>query len=259
MTEERDRGAYTPSGDAPLAFDARESGGGKGAGRPPTTLIISALILLVLVVALIFYYRSGVRRAGEPPVVGAPVGSMKEAAPASAQSSDAAAGLQVYRAEQGAPTSNAAPTFAPAPEEPLSRLPPPAATPAPPAAATAPQSTAPAAVATASKPAAAPVAAAVPKPAAPKPTAAPVAAAVAGGGAMVQIGAFTSPALADKGWSDVARLTPGQMVGRTKKVEPVVRGETTLYRAYVGGFASRTDAAAFCDALKAASHACFVK
>ncbi len=245
MTEERDRGAYTPSGDAPLAFDARQSGG-KGAGRPPTTLIISALILLVLVVALIFYYRSGVRRAGEPPVVGAPVGSMKEAAPASAQSSDAAAGLQVYRAEQGAPTSNTAPTFAPAPEEPLSRLPPPAATPARPAA-TAPQRTAPAAVATA------------PKPAAPKPAPAPVAAAVAGGGAMVQIGAFTSTALADKGWSDVARLTPGQMVGRTKKVEPVVKGETTLYRAYVGGFASRTDAAAFCDALKAASHACFVK
>ena len=112
MTDDRDRGAYTPSGDAPLAFDARQSGG-KGAGRPPTTLIISALILLVLVVALIFYYRSGVRRAGEPPVVGAPVGSMKEAAPASVQSSDAAAGLQIYRAEQGASASSGTPTFAP--------------------------------------------------------------------------------------------------------------------------------------------------
>ncbi len=256
MTDDRDRGAYTPSGDAPLAFDARQSGG-KGAGRPPTTLIISALILLVLVVALIFYYRSGVRRAGEPPVVGAPVGSMKEAAPASVQSSDAAAGLQIYRAEQGASASSATPTFAPPPEEPLTRLPPAAAPATAPALAVAPQSTAPAAAVT-PKPATAPAAVATAKPATPKPApAAPVAA--ASGGAMVQIGAFTSAALADKGWSDVARLTPGQMVGRTKKVEPVVKGDTTLYRAYVGGFASKADAGAFCDALKASSHACFVK
>ena len=76
---------------------------------------------------------------------------------------------------------------------------------------------------------------------------------------MVQIGAFTSQALADKGWNDVARLAPGRMAGRTKKVEPVAKGDQTLYRTSVGGFGSKTDAAAFCDALKAAGHACFVK
>ena len=68
MTDyDRDRGAYSPSGEAPLAFDARKET--QGAGRPPFALIISALILLILVLALIFYYRSGVRQAGQPPVV----------------------------------------------------------------------------------------------------------------------------------------------------------------------------------------------
>ncbi len=270
MTDnDRDRGAYTPSGEPPLAFDARQSGSSGGAGRPPMTLIISALILLVLVVALIFYYRSGVRRAGEPPVVGAPVGSMKEAPPASAQSSDTASGLQVYRAEQGEPASSAAPTFAAAPEEPLPRIGPrepasaaPPANAAPPAAAPAPQSSAPPATVKPPAPKPAPVQTAAPKPPAPKPAPAPLAVPAAGtasGGSMVQIGAFTSIALADKGWNDVAKLAPGRMAGRTKKFEPVVKGDDTLYRAFVGGFSSRADASAFCEALKGAGHACFVK
>ncbi len=76
---------------------------------------------------------------------------------------------------------------------------------------------------------------------------------------MVQIGAFSSPALADKGWNDVARLMPGSMAGRTKKVEPVSQDPGSLYRAYVGGFDSKADAAAFCADLKAAGHACIVK
>ena len=59
MTDyDRDRGAYAPSGEAPLAFDPRSQGGRQG-GRAPTTLIISALILFVLVVGIFIYYRSG--------------------------------------------------------------------------------------------------------------------------------------------------------------------------------------------------------
>jgi cell division protein FtsN len=77
--------------------------------------------------------------------------------------------------------------------------------------------------------------------------------------AMVQIGAFSSAALADKGWSDVARIIPGQMVGRTKRVETFAKGTETFYRAYVGGFSSKAEAAAFCSDLKAAGHDCLVK
>ncbi len=255
---DRDRGAYTPSGDAPLSFDARQPTGG---GRPPTTLIISALILLVLVVALVLYYRSGVRRAGAPPVVGQPMSDIRQAPPASAQPRDEAAGLAVYGAEQGQAQS-ATPTFEPSPEEPLPRAQPKARTSAAPASSTptplrvltpAPQPTA-----APKAPVVAEVTTTPKRPAAPTLASAP--ASPAGSGAsLVQIGAFSSPALADKGWNDVARLVPGAMIGRTKKVEPVSAGAGTLYRAYVGGFASKAEAMSFCGELKAASHACIVK
>ncbi len=113
--DDDDRGAYTPSGDAPLSFDARNSGS-RGAGRPPTTLIISAIILVVLMVAMFFLYRQGLRKEGEPPVVGAPLGSLTQAPSASSQPpSDASAGLEIYKSEE-APTTTPAPTFAPEPE-----------------------------------------------------------------------------------------------------------------------------------------------
>lgn len=77
---------------------------------------------------------------------------------------------------------------------------------------------------------------------------------------MVQIGALSSPALADKAWNDVARAMPGDMAGRTKRVEPVTTDAgATLYRAYIGGFSSRADAAAFCAKLKSAGKSCLVK
>ena len=116
MTDyDRDRGAYSPSGEAPLAFDPRNQGG-RGPGRPPTTLIVSGLILLVLLAGVFIYYRSGARQSGQPPVVGQPLGDIKQAAPSSAQPTDEAAGLSIYKAEE-APAA-AAPTFAPAPEQP---------------------------------------------------------------------------------------------------------------------------------------------
>jgi cell division protein FtsN len=252
MTDpDRDRGAYTPSGDGPLAFDARESRE-RGAGRPPTTLILSALILLILVLALVFWYSSGVRRSGAPPVVGAPISDIKQAPPASAQPADAAAGLQIYSAEQAPAASSAPPTFTPPPEQPLPRLPAgqAAGPPTPPAPGTPP------APSNASAP---------PAPPAPENPSAPVAAApkalasADAGGPLVQIGAFSSPALADKGWNDIARLLPGDMIGKTKKVESVSKDSSTLYRAYIGGFSSKAEATSFCDELKAANHVCFVK
>lgn len=128
-----DRGAYTPPTDPPLAFDARQPV--RGRGSAPVMLFASAVVLLVLIAAIIAFYRSGVNeRAGPPPVVGTPVGAIKGAAPAEAQPSDPAAGLQIYQQAEGqaAPT---APNFTPPPEQPQARVasPPVVAAPLPPA------------------------------------------------------------------------------------------------------------------------------
>ena len=95
---------------------------------------------------------------------------------------------------------------------------------------------------------------------APPPAPAPAATEPASGaGAAVQIGAFSSAALADKGWSDTAQLLPGPMAGKTKAVQVVERDGKTFYRTSVGGFASKADAQAFCASLKAAGKSCIVK
>ena len=264
MTDyDRDRGAYSPSGETPLAFDPR-SQGSRRSGRPPTTLIVSGLILLVLLGGVFIYYRSGVRQSGEPPVVGQPLGDIKQAAPPSAQPADEAAGLSIYKAEE-APAA-AAPTFAPAPEQPQplpaapkvrAAAPPQGATlqplNAPPARTAGPDALGGPDATLESAPA---------KPAAVKsaaPATPPATPATAGGGKLVQIGAYSSPGLADKGWNDVARLMPGDMVGRTKSVEPVAKDGQTLYRAYIGGFGSKAEAQTFCASLKAEGHTCLVK
>jgi len=266
------RGAYTPPTDAPLSFDARQPVRGS---RPlPMTLIISAVVLATLVVAVLLIYRGGVRGPNEPPrTVGEPVAQMKTAPPAdAAQPADPASGLQIYKSE----TPEASPTFAAQPEAPLARpTPPPPSAPVQtatlqpakpaPAGPAAPVSAAPA-TKPASKPAqtieglaTAAVSPRAPTPAAAKPVAAPAPAASAGGPASVQIGALSSTALADKAWSDAARIAPGLAAGKGKRVEAIDKNGTTLYRTAVTGFASRAEAKAFCDALSAAGKSCFVK
>jgi outer membrane biosynthesis protein TonB len=272
-----DRGAYTPPTDAPLSFDARQPV--RGARPIPFTLIISALVLVALVVAIVMFYRSGVREAGQPPqTVGAPIGDIKTAASAEAQPQDPAAGLQIYKAETGQPVPEAEkPIFTAPPEAPAAR-PAPApvvVTPPPPA----PVSSAnlrpsiPAAQAPAPKappPAtAAPVAKVAPPPAkvavqAPPPKPAPVAAApkpaaVAAGGAVVQIGAVSSTALADTAWNEAVAAAPGLAAGKGKSIEKIEKNGGTLYRTAVTGFASRDAATAFCNRLKAAGKSCFVR
>ena len=54
-------------------------------------------------------------------------------------------------------------------------------------------------------------------------------------------------------------LEPAAMAGKGKKVETVSRDGKTFYRTYVTGFSSHDGAQAFCDRLKAAGKACFVK
>ncbi|QUD88390.1 SPOR domain-containing protein [Phenylobacterium montanum] len=275
MTD-HDRGAYTPQTDAPLAFDARHSRGGGGGGPAPMTLIVSAIVLLLLIIALLLFYRSGVRHSGQAPqVVGAPVAQTKSTPPADSSAPSAGAGLQIYKSD-GAPPPSAAPTFAPAPEQPQARPapPPPTAVPVAPVA-SAPLRPAQTETAPAAKPAPlapkaeAPPAAAAAKPAKvasltpakPKPAAvaAPKAEAPAAGEPLVQIGAFSSAALAEKGWNDTALIVPGKMAGKTSKVEKADRDGKTFYRAFVGGFSSHADAVSFCVALKAAGKQCMVR
>jgi cytoskeletal protein RodZ len=284
---DHERGAYTPPTDAPLSFDARQPV--RGSRPMPFTLIISVLVLLGVAAAIFVFYRSGVRQAGQAPqAVGAPVSSMKSAAPSEAQPQDPAAGLQIYKTEGGKTAPGAiSPQFTPGPEQPQARpeptapkvvvtpiapaptlrpsiaaQPPAAASPAPSAKVEAPKPPPPkvdkAPAPAAAKPAPAKVEA---KPEA-KPAPAPAAktpAAKVTGVAAVQIGAFSSQDLADKGWSEAAAIAPGPAAGKGKSVEKVDVNGKTLFRTQVTGFGSRADATAFCDKLKAAGKACFVK
>lgn len=268
---DHERGAYTPpTADAPLAFDARQPV--RGARPIPFTLILSVLVLAALVAAIFVFYRSGVREAGQAPeLVGAPVEGMKAPAPAEAQPQDPAAGLQVYKSEaEPMDTAPPPPQFTPPPEVPQPRpttpvvvtpapaptpqAPPPAIRPALPAAPPVQKAPAPVAKAPA-PPAKAP--AAEPKvvakaPAEPAPKA-------ASGGAVVQIGAVSSTALADKAWNEAVAAAPGLAAGKGKSVEKIERNGATLYRTAVTGFASRADAQAFCARLQAAGKSCFVR
>jgi hypothetical protein len=79
------------------------------------------------------------------------------------------------------------------------------------------------------------------------------------GGFVVQIGAFSSQALADKSWNQVAGLAPGAMAGKGKRVAQVSKNGATLYRTAITGFDSREDAQALCAKLAAAGRTCFVR
>jgi hypothetical protein len=292
---DHERGAYTPPTDAPLSFDARQPV--RGASPVPFTLIISILVLVGLAAAIFVFYRQGVRQAGQAPqTVGQPVAGMKAPPPAEAQPQDPAAGLQIYKTEGGkAGPATAQPQFTQGPEQPQPRQAPAPAvvvTQAPPAAALAnapptlrpaipaqppvaaapapaPKPAAPGAVTTTIAKAVAPAPMKTPpvkeKPAAPAKEKAAVAAPTPAakpavtGAAAVQIGAFSSQTLANKGWSDAAGVAPGMAAGKGKSVEKVDKDGKTLFRTQVTGFASRADATAFCDKLKAAGKACFVK
>lgn len=223
-----DRGAYTPSTDAPLSFDARQPV--RGARPVPFTLIISGLVLIALIAAIWVFYQGGVRQSGDAPqTVGAPVGDLRGAAPAEQPAADPAAGLQIYRSDAGEPPAGE-PRFAPPPEQPAPR--PVAVEPPPAAAPTTPVTSQPVEL----------------------PAAKPAAPAAAGGSAVVQIGAFASRDLAQAELSKVAGVS-GNPGGRS--IEPAPG--KPLFRAAVTGFSSRSDAQAFCNTLKASGKQCFVR
>jgi len=234
----RDRGAYTPPTDDDLPFnrggyDPRRAGGGGGGGgakAPPMTLIISGVVLLLLIIVVVVYYRAGPRSSNDaPPAVGTPVGEMKADAPLEAQPVDPEAGIDVYDAAE-APT--AAPTFTPPPEAVQPRPAAPTTTP------TAPRPT----------PATPPVAKAEPRPPA-----------AVGATAGVQIGAFSTPGIADREFAAIVGRYPQFTAGADKRVQEVTASNgSTVYRTTVTGL-SRDQASGLCDAIKAAGGDCFVR
>jgi hypothetical protein len=234
----RDRGAYTPPTDDDLPFnrggyDPRRGGGGGGSKAPPMTLIISGVVLLLLIIAVVVYYRAGPRSSSDaPPAVGTPVVEMKADAPIDAQPVDPEAGIDVYDAAE-APT--AAPTFTPPPEVVQPR-------PAPAAGGT----TTP--VAPRPTPAAPPPAKTEPRPPA-----------AVGGSSGVQIGAFSTPGLADREFAAIVGRYPQFTSGAEKRVQEVTASNgSTVYRTTVSGL-SRDQATGLCDAIKARGGDCFIR
>ena len=226
----RDRGAYTPPTDEELPF--RRGGGGydarrSGVGGPPVTLIISAAVLLLLIIVVVIYYRAGARGSEDaPPAIGTPVGELKVEPAEDAQPIDPAAGIEVYDDAEPLVT---APTYVPPPEaiQPNAR-PAEAATPTP-----------------------------TPAPTPARPTERPPVA--AGGNSAVQIGAFSTPGLADSEYGRIVGRYSQYTEGAVKRVQEVTSSSgSTLYRTMISGL-SREQAQGLCDAIKASGGDCIVR
>lgn len=245
-----ERGPYTPRNDDDLpfersGFDARGRGGG---GRPPLplTLVISAVVLLVLIIAVVLFYRAGVRSPGEAPPVIEGAGADAGAAPEDAQPLDRDADIEIFD-----PLDEQV-ELAPPPEAPGQR-PPPLTTERP----TTPVEPAPPAVRQPTlpgpdprpEPRASPPAQPRPQPQ-PQPT---------GGGASVQIGAFSTEAAAERAYAEVAAAFPQFASGRTRGIQRVTTSDgRTVYRTTVNGLSAQ-DARAFCGAMRATGRDCIVQ
>jgi hypothetical protein len=238
----RDRGAYTPptdDDDLPFrrsTYDARRPMGGGGRKAPPVTLMISAAVLLALIVAVVVFYNLGHRSSEDAPAIGTPVGQMKVDAPLEAQPVDPAEGVRVYR-DEAESTDN--PTFVPPPET------------APARDQVAPPQAAPVATAPAVK--TEPVVPPAPAKSEPAPTT------PATGSSAVQIGAFSSTAIADREYAAVAARFGQYASGAGKRVQEVTASNgSVVYRTTFTGL-SRERATAFCNALKSAGRECIVR
>jgi cell division protein FtsN len=250
--------------ERPLAFDKQRRQ--KSRGPAPVTLIVSVLLLLVVAGGVAYMYRSGPRGAGDAPQpLGTPLNDVRAPAPPQAKTPEPGDGLTISKDQPGEPADKpgAPPTFAPPPEEPITRPSGAAGAQAPPPPPPPDESAAPARPkAPDDKPDAIDrlIARADHRPAAPRaPAAVKPATADEGGSAVVQIGAFSSARLADKAWSDAAGVDPGAMAGKGKRVVAVNKDGETLYRTAITGFSSRGQALALCDRLRDAGGHCFVR
>lgn len=246
----RDRGAYTPPTDDDLPFDRqsydprRPRGGGNGGGggkAPPVTLIVSALVLVAIIIGIVVLFNMDGLSPSEdaPPAVGTVVGEMKTAPPVDAQPVDPAAGIDVYDNAGGVPTTP--PTFTAPPEEVQPRPEPRPLDAAPPVVRPTP----------ATPPAT--------RPATPPAETRPATPATTGGSASVQIGAFSTPGIAETQYNAIVGRYSRFTQGGARRIQEVQSSSgSTLYRTSVAGL-SREQATGLCNAIKASGGDCIVR
>lgn len=256
---DEERGTYSPPTEDNLSYEARRR---PRQDQAPLTLIISGIFLVLLLMAVVIFYNSGMSTHGRtPPEVGDTLGDLKDT-----KVQDAQPLSDQELADPGSDSGTA--KFAPGSEVPAVRPTVGETDQAPPAASAIAgplpsQADNPALkpVAVPGTPAAASVSssvAAVRPPVAAASATAPVAA-VAGTGSVVQIGAFTSQDLANTEYNRLASSYGLFLGGTAKRIEKVETPSGIFYRTAFTGFASADKAHAFCQALHAAGHDCFVK
>ena len=237
----RDRGAYTPPNDDDLpfnrGFDARRPAPRKA---PPVTLLISGAVLLALIVAVLVMQPWRQLDNGAPPAVGEPVTSMRVEAVEEAQPVNPEEGVRgVYPG--GAEPAETAPTFT-APPEAVQPRPAPRPETAPPV---------PAPTTAAPRP--------TPTPPAPTPAAPPRPAPTTTGASSVQIGAYSTPAMAEQQYAEYAGRYSQFTSGAGQRIQEVTASNgSTVYRTIFTGM-SRERADAFCAAIQARGQTCIVR
>jgi hypothetical protein len=78
------------------------------------------------------------------------------------------------------------------------------------------------------------------------------------GAAAVQIGAYSTPGMADGAWRTLKAAIPDKTSGLSNATTRVEVGGRIFYRAIVQGFPSGAAAAAFCQTLRASGRACLI-
>lgn len=242
---DEERGTYSPPTEDTLSYEARRR---PRRDQAPLTLIISGIFLVVLLIAVVIFLNSSLRGHGRIPTVGDTLGDVKD----TTQVQDA---QPLTEQQLSNPDDSAQAKFAPDTETPGVRDTPQATVDQAPPTAAAINGPLPSQVGnpalSASASASTSSVAAV--------TASSAASAAAGGGSIVQIGAFTSPDIATTEYNKLASSYGLFLGGTSKRVEKVETPTGTYYRTSFVGFATPDKAHAFCAALKAANHDCFVK
>jgi hypothetical protein len=274
------RGVYQPAMDNIPIYDlSDEEIEEEEHSRLPLLIVIALLVLAAFAGVVWLAYNQGVARgrAGAAVVIAAPDGPVRTA-PADRGGAPAPfAGLKVY--EQSLPPDREAQATTLAPSPPAAVVPPPAApTPARNQAAalsdappvrlnpTAPAVTARPAPqpAPAKQPAAPAVVAQAAAPAATVPAAAPAAAApgpgsAVSGKAVLQIGAYETPEIANGAWNTFKARHAAVAAKLAQDVQKADLGaKGTWYRLRVGPFADKTAANAACEKLRSEGGTCFV-
>ncbi|HEY3694973.1 metallophosphoesterase [Phenylobacterium sp.] len=81
----------------------------------------------------------------------------------------------------------------------------------------------------------------------------------AAAGLRVQVAATDSPTASKQAWDDLAQAFPAEMQARMMQLEAVSVDGRTVQRTFVSGFASPSEARAFCARLTAAARGCLVR